>query len=376
MAKYIERAKARLGRNKIAESNILLAGRTMKLCLEDAENNVENELIINKGSQVILGAVADENGEANLAINTPSVIAIISDEELQGEIINALVSAEELTDVNFVNKAVIDAALDGLSVEDIVVALADGDLNEANEIEVATVSPNGENAFDVKVNIANNNVIEETSKKVMRCEEVGFADDESEEIVLNDVELEDTIEIVPISNYEEFKDEVNSINGTVQLMDDQTVAINNEGKVVGYINQETGEGAFYPQNEFDNVDEMNAFIKANNEVNHNLIKDAEWEANLSDAAYNAVNDALKAYESSEMTFKDLAKLESSLAKVGIKESAALVNSFVRLNKESKVAVVDLHSGKMVRAFAESAELDCDNFIAEGPKGRFAKRYIA
>ena len=132
--KQIKRMRARLALDKLKESKAWIASK--KLVLETDEGDLE----IAKGKQVILGATAD----GDLAIKDPQAVVIIADEKVATEVIDAIMNAEDLADVEFIDRPAVDAALEGdLTVDAVIQGLIDAD-EDAEEVEVAVVEPEDE----------------------------------------------------------------------------------------------------------------------------------------------------------------------------------------------------------------------------------------
>ena len=107
MSKYLNRLSARIAREALRESaeqakNWIVS---KKLILETEEGDLE----LDAGDTVEMGA--DENGD--LGIKTGAAVVVVSDPELAAKIADIVVSSDELSDVNFVQKPALDAVLDG-----------------------------------------------------------------------------------------------------------------------------------------------------------------------------------------------------------------------------------------------------------------------
>ena len=128
MSKYLNRLAARVAREALRESakeskNWIVS---KKLILETEEMDVEFE----KGDVAEIGATP----EGDMAIQGHAAVVVISDADLAAKIADVVVSSDELSDVNFVEKPALDAVMGGEEVEDVIDSLADDD-NE--EVEVA-----------------------------------------------------------------------------------------------------------------------------------------------------------------------------------------------------------------------------------------------
>jgi hypothetical protein len=355
--KNVKRMRARLALNALRESKTWIASK--KLVLETEEGDLE----INKGDQVILGATK----EGEVAIKDPQAIVVVADDELAAKIVDAMKNAAELDDVKFMDKPALDAALDGETVEDLVAGLVDAE--EGEEVEVATVDAEDESSVEEKCQKIAENVIELTGK-VLSCESLLIDETDDAPINLGDITA-DTVAKEDVASEEEFNQKVAEMGGSVQPGVKQ-IALNPAGKVVGYYDAEAGMGTIYMDAEFDTADDMAAADMAPVAA----LQPAEFEAGATEAQMEMVEEALKAYEESAKSAKDLFAMAESLEKAGLNESsiATVANSFVSRSLTEGVNVFDTKLGKVVATFKES--VDANNYIAEsGEEARFTKRFF-
>lgn len=353
--KYVQRLNARLAALKLKESKSWIAKKYMLLETE------EGDLEINKGDEVILGA----SQEGDLAIKNPTAILVVSDEALASRIIDAVTNSEDLSDVEFMDKPALDAALDGTSVEDIIAGLSDGS-EDSEDIELAMVEPEDDKSVEEKIESISQNVL--STKDALICERAYFAEEEDAAIDLGTME-EPACERKEMQDYETFANEVRNMNGSIQP-GEKEVALDAEGKVIGYFDKNENNGVIYPCS-FGSEEEMNNY--AVESCGKKVVREYE---DLADADLDAVDSSLKDYEESAKSVSDLNTLTESLLKAGVKESALgkIANTFVKHNLKEGVHVFDTKLGKVVATFAERVE--ADNYIAEsGNEVRFTKRFF-
>ena len=359
MAKYLKRYNARLALQKLRESKAWVAKKYMLLETD------EGDLEIQKGDEVVLGATKD----GDLAIKDPTAVVVVSDEGLASKIIDAITNAEDLSDVEFLDRPALDAALDGTSVEDIIAGLTDG-AEEGEDIEVATVKPEDEKSVEEKVESISANVI--SANGALKCERAYFAEDESDNIDLASIE-EPACEKIPVDNYDEFTAQVSELGGSVQP-GAKEIALDAEGNVVGYFEKDeegNGAGVIF-KCKFDSAEDMENF-EAQEACGHKIIEDDE---EMAGADMGAIEESLKAYEESARTVADLNALTESLTKAGVKESVLgkVANTFVKTGLKEGVNVFDTKLGKVVATFEN--RVDADNYIAESKEEvRFTKRFF-
>lgn len=355
--KYLSRFRARQALDKLKESKAWIASK--KLVLETEEGDLE----IEKGQQVVLGATE----EGNVAIKDPTAIVVVTDDELASKIVDAMKNAEDLGDVKFLDRPALDSALDGETVEDLVAGLADAE-EDSDEVEVATVDAEEDSSVEEKCEKIAENVIPLTGK-VLECEAIQIAEDDDAPINLGDVTA-DAGCAEDVLSYDDFTAKVAEFGGSVQP-GEKEIALNAEGKVVGYWDAEANTGKVF-NCEFDNAEDM---MNANTDPVA-AMGPAEFEAGLDADKLESVEEALKTYEESAKSAKDLFAMTESLEKVGLEESAiaTVAGSFVSRSMKEGVAVFDTKLGKTVAKFTES--VDANNYIAEsGEESRFTKRFF-
>lgn len=362
MAKYLNRYNARMAVKALRESKAWIAKKSMLLETD------EGDLEIKKGDQVVLGAT--EAGD--LAIKDPQAVVIIADEKVATEVIDAIMNAEDLADVEFIDRPAVDAALEGdLTVDAVIQGLIDAD-EDAEEVEVAVVEPEDEKSVEEKIESIQGNAI--SSKDALVCERVYFA--EEDEMMAVTAMEKPACEKDVVDNKADFEAKVRELDGSIQP-GEKEVALNKEGKVVGYFgadeaNPEMGEGVIFKCNCFDTTEEMDTFA-AEEIANAPIVQE---DAELADVDADEVDAAMGVYENSEKSAKDLFAFVEQLEKVGVKESAIsnIVGSYVKRNLKEGVNVFDTKLGKVVATFAE--RVDADNYIAEsGSEARFTKRFF-
>ena len=189
--KNLKRLRARLALNKLRESKAWIANK--KLVIETEEGDLD----IEKGDIITLGAT--EDGE--VAIKDPTAIIVISDDTLATKIVDAVTSAEQLKDVEFLDKPALDAALDGETIEDLVSGLVDAD-EDSEDIETAVVDSEDETVEEKVESIAENTIV--LSGKVLHCESLLIDEEDSAPITLGDVST-DMVNVEEMADYEEFK---------------------------------------------------------------------------------------------------------------------------------------------------------------------------
>ena len=119
MSKYLNRLKARLAMQKRVESakqgkNLIV---TKKLVLEAEDADLELE----PGDSVEVGA--NDNGD--MVVGSKAAVVVITSPEVAEQVANAVVNADELSDVEFVTRDAMDALESGEGLDDVVDALGD-----------------------------------------------------------------------------------------------------------------------------------------------------------------------------------------------------------------------------------------------------------
>jgi hypothetical protein len=351
--KYLARFRARQALDALRESKAWIASK--KLVLETEEGDLE----IEKGQQVILGATED----GNVAIKDPTAIVVVTDDDLASKIVDAMKSAEDLGDVKFLDKPALDAALEGETVEDLVAGLVDAE-EDSDEVEVATVDSEEDSSVEEKCEKIAENVIPLTGK-VLEVEAIQIAEEDDAPINLGDVTAENGC-AHDVTSYEEFASQAATI-----APGDSEIAFDADGKVIGYWDAAANTGKIFTCG-FESAEDM---MGANTDPVA-AVQPAEFEQGLDADKLESVEEALKTYEESSKSAKDLFAMTESLEKAGLAESAiaTVANSFVSRSMKEGVMVFDTKLGKSVAVFTES--VDANNYIAEsGEENRFTKRYF-
>jgi len=351
--KYLARFRARQALDALRESKAWIASK--KLVLETEEGDLE----IEKGQQVVLGATED----GNVAIKDPTAIVVVTDDDLAAKIVDAMKSAEELGDVKFLDKPALDAALDGETVEDLVAGLADAE-EDSDEVEVATVDSEEDSSVEEKCEKIAENVIA-LNGKVLEVEAIQIAEEDDAPINLGDVTADNGC-AQDIASYDEFTAAASTI-----APGDSEIAFDANGKVIGYWDAATNSGKIFNCG-FETADDM---MNANTDPVA-AVQPAAFEAGMDADKLESVEGALKTYEESAKSAKDLFALTESLEQAGLEESAiaSVANSFVSRSMKEGVMVFDTKLGKNVAVFTES--VDANNYIAEsGAEDRFVKRFF-
>ena len=351
--KYLARFRARQALDALRESKAWIASK--KLVLETEEGDLE----IEKGQQVVLGATED----GNVAIKDPTAIVVVTDDDLAAKIVDAMKSAEELGDVKFLDKPALDAALDGETVEDLVAGLADA-AEDSDEVEVATVDSEEDSSVEEKCEKIAENVIA-LNGKVLEVEAIQIAEEDDAPINLGDVTADNGC-AQDIASYDEF-----TAAATTIAPGDSEIAFDANGKVIGYWDAATNSGKIFSCG-FESADDM---MNANTDPVA-AVQPAAFEAGMDADKLESVEGALKTYEESAKSAKDLFALTESLEQAGLEESAiaSVANSFVSRSMKEGVMVFDTKLGKNVAVFTES--VDANNYIAEsGAEDRFVKRFF-
>ena len=351
--KYLARFRARQALDALRESKAWIASK--KLVLETEEGDLE----IEKGQQVILGATED----GNVAIKDPTAIVVVTDDELASKIVDAMKSAEELGDVKFLDKPALDAALEGETVEDLVSSLVDAE-DDSEEVEVSTVDAEESASVEEKCEKIAENVIA-LNGKVLEVEAIQIDEEDNAPINLGDVTADNGC-AQDIASYDEFTSAATTI-----APGDSEIAFDANGKVIGYWDAATNSGKIFNCG-FDSVEDM---MNANTDPVP-AVQPAAFEAGMDADKLESVEGALKTYEESAKSAKDLFALTESLEAAGLEESAiaSVANSFVSRSMKEGVMVFDTKLGKSVAVFTES--VDANNYIAEsGAEDRFVKRFF-
>lgn len=374
--KYTNRLKARLAREKLAEA--AKEGRnwivTRKLILETEQGDME----LDSGDSVEIGAT--DSGD--MAVKGQAAVVVISDEDIAKKIADIVVNADELSDVEFEDRSALDALDDGEDMDQVVDDLADAEPAEGEDddaegdIEVPMVKPDQkESVADKFAKFSENRM---NPKKFYACESI-LVDEESDD-ALNMFAIK-----VPgvmkenFNDYKEFTKRVSELKGSIQP-GVREIALTEAGKVMGDFNTECNEGTLYPENSFENTEDMDNFqSEPAGLMDGDLGYDegAPMDDTIEDAEFDeCFESVLKTYEESDKSGSDYMKLTESLEAMKLNENhiGEVVSSFNDSLMESCVRAYDTKYGKYIAAFKES--VDCNNFIEEAKaEGRFTKRFF-
>ena len=356
MSKYLNRLACRMGRAKLAESKAWIASKA--LILETEEGDVE----IQPGEELNIGA--SEEGDLGVDVPGKAAVVVISDPELAKEVADVVVSADELSDVEFVDKPALDA-LNDEEIDTVVNKLADGD-EDAETVEVGQVSVDQKESVSAKFGKFAANRLH--GREIV-CEAIRVAEEESPIDMLT-VKC-DKVKKESIEDYAKFTARVAEMHGSIQP-GEREVALTESGKVMGSYDKAKNAGKLYLESEFDDVAAMDAMSDA-----PEALVDEAPLGDLDDATAECVECALKGYEESAKTGADYMKMVEALEGAKLAESAiaSIVASFDRSLKESCCRVYDSKYGKNVAVFKEGVE--ADNFMADTKaEKRFSKRYFA
>ena len=375
--KYTNRLKARLARERLAEA--AKEGRnwivTRKLILETEEGDMD----FDAGDNVEIGATDD----GDMAVKGQAAVVVISDEDIAKKIADIVVNADELSDVEFEDRSALDALTqDNEDMDQVVDDLADAEPAEGEDddaegdIEVPMVKPDQkESVADKFAKFSENRM---NPKKFYACESI-LVDEESDD-ALNMFAIK-----VPgvmkenFNDYKEFTKRVSELKGSIQP-GVREIALTEAGKVMGCYDTECNEGTLYPENSFENTEDMDNFqSEPAGLMDGDLGYDegAPMDDTVEDAEFDeCFESVLKTYEESAKSGSDYMKLAESLEAMKLNENhiGEVVSSFNNSLMEGCVRAYDTKYGKYVAAFKES--VDCNNFIEEAKaEGRFTKRFF-
>lgn len=352
MAKYLNRLAAKIALAKLKESKSWIV--TKKLICETEEGDVE----FDAGEEINIGG----DDEGNLALEGQAAVVVISDPEIAEKVADIVASADELSDVNFVEKPALDAVMDTDDVDGVVDALADG---EGEDVEVAEVEVDDEKKESVENKYAKfaENTIHGDKKLV--CESILVDEEASAKINMANIKA-DRVKKESYGDYKEFAARVAALNGSIQP-GKKEIALTEAGLPMGAFDEEKGYGEIYPENSFEDVEAMEKF----DDSPVPAVEDMSWEE---DEDATAVESCLGKYEESAKTGADYMTMVESLQNAGVKEEkiGTIVSTFNRDMKEC-VRVFDGRFGKYVAAFKESTE--ANNFIEEAKSDKLSKRFF-
>lgn len=363
MSKYLRRLAAKNALNALRES--AKEGKSWivskKLILETEDENLE----LDAGDTVDVGATPD----GDMVVDGQAAVVVITDADLASKIADVVVSADEMSDVKFVEKPALDAVLDGEEVDDVVDKLGD---DEGDDVEVAEVDIAAKESVEAK--FAKFSANRMNPEKYSVCESI-LVDEEAGNSLNLAIVKKAGARKESFNDYNKFVARVSEMKGSLQP-GKREIALTEAGEVMGSYDTEADTGALYPDNSFKSVDEMDAFKAEAAPVMNDVDLGDETLATPVDATVpEYVESCLKKYEESAKSGKDYVELVKGLE--GLKEStvAMIVESFDQKALKECVRVHDSKYGKYVAAFNES--VDADNFIAEAEEaGRFTKRFFA
>lgn len=364
MAKYLRRLAAKNAMNVLRESakegKKWIVSKKLILEAEDEEN-----LELDVGDEVEVGA----NPEGDMVIDGQAAVVVITDADLAKKIADVVVSADEMSDVKFVDKPALDAVLDGEEVDDVVDKL--GDTEEGDDIEVAEVEVDAKESVEEKFAKFSENRM--NPSKFFVCESILVDEDASNTINLAVIKKAGAKK-ESFTDYAKFAARVSELKGSLQP-GKREIALTEAGEVMGDYDVEQNVGEIYPENSFDSVEAMDSFESDDAPVMEDIVFTGEAVNADTDATLpEYVESCLKKYEESAKSGKDYVEFVKSLD--GLKEStiANIVSSFDQKALKECVRVWDSKYGKYVATFKES--VDANNFIAETEEeGRFSKRFF-
>lgn len=353
MAKYLNRLNARLALAKLQESKNWIV--TRKLICETDSGDVE----FDAGDSIEVGG--DEEG--NMVLDGKAAVVVISDPEIAEKVADVLASADELSDVDFVEKPALDAVLDGEDVDDVVDALGDDDDENVEVAEVNVDEEKKESVEDKYAKFAENTI---HAAKTLACESV-LIEESAAPINMANIKRA-SVKKESYNDYKEFANRVAALNGSIKP-GVREIALTEAGEAFGAFDTEAGEGMLYPENSWESEEVMDKFDDAPIAA----VEEMSWE---DDEDPMAVESCLGKYEESAKSGKDYVALTESLEAAGLKEEkiGQIVATFGAKRLNESVKVFDNKYGKFVAVFKEST--DCNNFIAEAGEKRFSKRYFA
>jgi len=427
MSKYLNRLAARIAREQLRESaeqakNWIVS---KKLILETEEGDLE----LDAGDTVEMGA--DENGD--LGIKTGAAVVVVSDPELAAKIADIVVSSDELSDVNFVQKPALDAVLDGEEVDDVIDSLAD---EEGTDVEVPEIDIEKKESVEAKFAKFAKHDIRAAHKLV--CESIQVEDGEAKPLNMHLIKA-DRVMKESYTDYAKFAARVSEMKGSLQP-GEREIALSENGKVIGSFDKAANAGTLFTEEEFDSVEAMDGMDDQPTDLmqEYNFGAEALAKPDLSalapeakaqldelmgelnvgeftDIAMQTADDVynkalanpaladmfkeyglpavwyawkgkdqavpevaeacLKKYEESAKTGADYMALVKGLRGLSESTMATIVGSFNDHSLQECVRVYDSKYGKYVKAMKES--VDADNFIAETAEAkRFTKRFFA
>ena len=360
--KYTNRLKARLARERLAEA--AKEGRnwivTRKLILETEEGDMD----FDAGDNVEIGATDD----GDMAVKGQAAVVVISDEDIAKKIADIVINADELSDVEFEDRSALDALDDGEGLDQVVDDLADAEPAEGEDddaegdIEVPMVKPDQKESVENKFAKFSENRM--NPKKFYACESI-LVDEESDDALNMFAIKVPGVMKESFNDYKEFTKRVSELKGSIQP-GVREIALTESGKVMGDFNTESNEGTLYPENSFENTEDMDNFqSEPAGLMDGDLGYDegAPMDDTVEDAEFDeCFESVLKTYEESAKSGSDYMKLAESLEAMKLNENhiGEVVSSFNNSLMEGCVRAYDTKYGKYVDAFKES--VDCNNFI--------------
>lgn len=376
MGIYTNRLKSRVAREALRESakegKNWIVTKTLILETED-ENGDIGELEFTPGDVMEVGAT--ENGD--MAVKSSAAVVVISDPEIAEKISSIIVNSDELSDVKFVDRPALDAVMNGEDTEEVVDKLADGE-DDNEDVEVAEVDVDKKESVQSKFEKFAKNVIH--SEKTLKCEAIQVDEEHNAPINMAVIKA-DRVMVESFNEYNKFAKRVSELKGSLQP-GEKEVALSESGKVIGSFDKASESGKLFLENEFDSVEDMDAF----NTEPEMLEQDIDFD--MDDVPADApveeddmpvdekVETCLKNYEESAKSGEDYMKLVDSLEKARLKESVikTIAGSFNDRAIKECVRAFDSKYGIFVKAFTES--VSCDNFIEETKDTkRFTKRFF-
>lgn len=285
MSKMLNRLAARLAREALRESakegkNWIVS---KKLILETDEGDFEFE----KNDEVEIGG----NNDGDMVLNGgQAACVVVADEDLARKIADIVVSSDELSDVNFVEKPALDAVVDGEEVDDVIDKLAD---DEDDNVETAEVSVDAKESVEAKFAKFAKHIMNPT--KTVVCESILV--DESDETPLNLALIKHARTIKEsFTAYDAFVARVAELKGSLQP-GKREIALTESGKVMGAFDKEASCGTLYCESEFDDVDAMDNF----DDSDVNVMEDINFDEDTHDNQMKADDNETKRNEEKDLT---------------------------------------------------------------------------
>jgi hypothetical protein len=209
MSKYLNRLAARIAREQLRESaeqaKNWIVSKRLVLEAED-EAGIPADLELDAGDTVEVGA--DENGD--MAVKSGAAVVVVTDPELAAKIADVIVSSDELSDVNFVQKPALDAVLDGEEVDDVIDSLAD---EEGTDVEVPEIDIEKKESVEAKFAKFAQHDIRAAHKLV--CESIQVEEGDAKPLNVHTIKA-DRVMKESYTDYAKFAARVSELKGSLQ----------------------------------------------------------------------------------------------------------------------------------------------------------------